>query len=108
MSDSSSHDWSTPVAMNIPKDGYFKKENGRYGPVFPRTPANYGFTIIAKIKPGREEVIRQYGKKIEKTIGELPGALATLKLHYLGWVLFDIGSETDFMDQGIFDTDFDK
>ncbi len=31
-----------------------------------------------------------------------------LKLHYLRWVLFDIGGDTYFMYQGIFDTDFDK
>jgi hypothetical protein len=31
-----------------------------------------------------------------------------LKLHYLKWVLFDIGSDKYFMYQGIFDTDFDK
>ena len=37
-----------------------------------------------------------------------PDALATLKLHYLRWVLFDIGKDTYFMYQGIFDTDFDK
>jgi hypothetical protein len=94
--------------MAIPKEGFFEPEKGRYGPIFPRTPANYGFTVIAKIKPGTEQTIRQYGKKIEKTIGELPDALAALKLHYLRWVLFDIGSETYFMYQGIFDTDFDK
>jgi hypothetical protein len=97
-----------PAAMAIPKEGFFEPEKGRYGPIFPRTPANYGFTVIAKIKPGTEQTIRQYGKKIEKTIGELPDALATLKLHYLRWVLFDIGPETYFMYQGIFDTDFDK
>jgi hypothetical protein len=55
-------DWTKPAAMAIPKDGYFKLEQGRYGPVFPKTPANYGFTIIAKIKPGREEAIRACGK----------------------------------------------
>ena len=55
-------DWTKPAAMAIPKEGYFKPEQGRYGPIFPKTPANYGFTIIAKIKPGREEVIRAYGK----------------------------------------------
>src|SRR5688572_25918685 len=58
-------DWTKPAAMAIPKDGYFKFEQGRYGPVFPRTPANYGFMIIAKVKPGREQAIREYGKKIE-------------------------------------------
>lgn len=103
-----SNDWSQPQAMAIPKDGYFKLEKGRYGPVYPRTPACYGFTIIAKIKPGTEDAIRGYGNKIEKTIADLPSALATLKLHYLRWVLFDIGKDTYFMYQGIFDTDFDK
>jgi hypothetical protein len=34
--------------------------------------------------------------------------LAPLQLHFLRWVLFDIGRDTYFMYQGIFDTDFDK
>jgi hypothetical protein len=38
----------------------------------------------------------------------MPDALATLKLHYLQLVLFDIGKDTNFMYQGIFDTGFDK
>ncbi len=101
-------DWSKPQAMAIPKEGYFKLEQGRYGPVYPRTPANYGFTIIAKIKPGREDTIRQHGKTIEDAIANDPYFLAPLKLHYLRWVLFDIGKDTYFMYQGIFDTDFDK
>ena len=102
------HDWTKPAAKAIPKEGFFEEEPGRYGPIFPRTPACYGFTIIAKIKPGREETIRAYGKKIEETIAGLPDALEVLKLHYLRWVLFDIGADTYFMYQGIFDTDFDK
>jgi hypothetical protein len=97
-----------PAAIAIPKEGYFQHEEGRYGAVYPRTPACYGFTIIAKIKAGREAVIRDYGKTIEKAIADLPDALAVLKLHYLRWVLFDIGANTYFMYQGIFDTDFDK
>ena len=101
-------DWSKPAAMAIPKEGYFTVQNGRYGPIYPRTPACYGFTIIAKIKPGSEAVIRQYGNTIEKTIAGLPNALEVLRLHYLRWVLFDIGKDTYFMYQGIFDTDFDK
>ena len=101
-------DWTKPAAMAIPKEGYFKLEQGRYGPIFPKTPANYGFTLIAKIKPGREEAIRAYGKTIENAIAGNPSALAPLKLHYLRWVLFNIGGETYFMYQGIFDTDFDK
>jgi hypothetical protein len=101
-------DWTKPAAMAIPKEGYFKLEQGRYGPIFPKTPANYGFTIIAKIKPGREKAFREYAKTIESAVAGDPFVLAPLRLHYLRWVLFDIGSDTYFMYQGIFDTDFDK
>ena len=101
-------DWSKPAAMSIPKEGYFTLEQGRYGPVYPRTPANYGFTVIAKVKPGREAAIREYGKTIEQAVKDSPNVLAPLRLHYLRWVLFDVGSGLHFMYQGIFDTDFDK
>ena len=101
-------DWTKPAAMAIPKEGYFKLEQGRYGPVFPKTPANYGFTIIVKAKPGREEAIREHGRIMEKAVRENPSVLAPLKLHYLRWVLFNIGGEPYFMYQGYFDTDFDK
>ena len=100
--------WSKPQAMAIPKEGYFTREQGRYGPIYPRTPACYGFTIIAKIKPGTEEEIRQYGKTIEDAVKGAPDVLAPLQLHYLRWVLFDIAKDKYFMYQGIFDTDFDK
>ena len=50
----------------------------------------------------------RYGKKIEDAVAGAPNVLAPLKLHYLRWVLFDIGKDTYFMYQGIFDTDFDK
>jgi len=108
MSETLENSWSTPAALAIPKEGYFKKEDGRYGPVFPKTPANYGFTIIAKVKPGREDAIRAYGKTIEDLVKSNPDILAPLELHYLRWVLFDVGSGLHFMYQGIFDTDFDK
>ena len=49
-----------------------------------------------------------YGDTIEKAMQDDPYFLAALKLHYLKWVLFDIGNEKYFMYQGIFDTDFDK
>ena len=101
-------DWTKPAAKAISKGGYFEEEQGRYGPIFPKTPACHGFTIIAKIKPGTEQAIREYGKKLEETVAKMPDALEVLKLHYLRWVLFDIGTETYFMYQGIFDTDFDK
>lgn len=104
----SDNDWSKPKAKAIPKEGYFELQQGRYGATYPRTPACHGFTIIAKIKPGTEEKIRGYGTKIEQVIDAHPDALAPLQLHYLRWVLFDIGADTYFMYQGIFDTDFDK
>jgi hypothetical protein len=107
MSDSTK-DRLTPAALAIPKEGYFKKEEGRYGPVFPQTPANYGFTIIAKIKPGTEANFYEHAATIEKAVADDPQVLAVLKLHYLRWQLFSINGETYFMYQGIFDTDFDK
>jgi hypothetical protein len=101
-------DWSKPSAMAIPKDGYFTYEAGTYGPIFPRTPACYGFTMIAKLKPGHESEMYKYADAVEKAIKAEPNFLAPLKLHYLKWVLFDIEGKTYFMYQAIFDTDFDK
>ena len=72
MSRAKAGDWTKPAAMAIPKEGYFELEKGRYGAIFPKTPANYGFTIIAKAKPGREEVIRAHGKTIEDAIAGDP------------------------------------
>ena len=108
MSNNSNNKWATPAAVAIPKEGFFKKEDGRYGPVFPQTPACYGFSVVAKVKPGREDAIRAYGKTIEEAVKGSPEVLAPLKLHYLRWILFDVGSGLHFMYQGIFDTDFDK
>lgn len=102
------NDWENQQAMAIPKEGYFKHEQGSYGPILPRTPACYGFTVISKVLPGREQAIRDYGKKIEEAVKADPSVLGPLKLHYLRWVLFDVGSGLHFMYQGIFDTDFDK
>lgn len=102
------NDWTKPAAMAIPKEGYFELQQGRFGPVFPKTPACYGFSVVAKVKPGKEATIREYGKSIEKAVAADPTVLAPLKLHYLRWLLFDIGSGLHFMYQGIFDTDFDK
>jgi hypothetical protein len=96
-----------PQAMAIPRETTHLAK-GKYGPVFPKTPACYGFTVIAKIVPGREAVFYQYAQNIEKTLTSQPDYLAPLKLHYLRWVLFPIKGETYFMYQGIFDTDFDK
>jgi len=99
------HEWLVPKAVAISKENN-NLEMGRYGPIWPRTPACYGFSIIAKVKPGREQNVREYGTIIANAIAEHPYLLAPLKLHYLRWVLFD--NDTRFMYQGIFDTDFDK
>ena len=96
-----------PQAMAIPKETD-KLEKGKYGPIFPKTPACYGFSILAKIIPGREPVFYEYAKNIEAAVAATPNYLAPLKLHYLRWVLFPIKGDMYFMYQGIFDTDFDK
>jgi hypothetical protein len=58
-------DWSKPAAMAIEKGGYIgEPQRGRYGPVFPKTPACYGFSIMAKIIPRREPVFREYAKAL--------------------------------------------
>jgi hypothetical protein len=103
-------EWCKPAAMAIPAGGFCadKVEQGRYGPIFPKTPAAYGFTIIAKIISGREPVFYEYARNLEKAVASQPDCLAVLQLHYLRWVLFPIAGETYFMYQGIFDTDFDK
>ena len=93
----SNGDWTKPAALAIPKEGYFKLEQGRFGPIYPHTPACHGFTVIAKVKPGQEQAVRDYGKSIEAAVQGSPEVLAPLRLHYL-----------HFMYQGIFDTDFDK
>jgi hypothetical protein len=96
-----------PQAMAMPRDTTTLPQ-GKYGPIFPKSPACHGFTIIAKVKEGREATVREYGNTIEKAVAAHPDCLAPLQLHYLRWVLFDIGSGLHFMYQGIFDTDFDK
>jgi hypothetical protein len=51
MSDTSRQgDWTKPAAMAIPKGGFFKDEveQGRYGPIFPKTPACYGLYRLGK------------------------------------------------------------
>jgi hypothetical protein len=94
-----------PQAAVIPKETD-RLPKGKYGPIFPKTPACYGFSIIANVKPGAADAIRAYGTKLAKALEIDPTLLAPLKLHYLRWLLFD--NDTRFMYQGIFDTDFDK
>ena len=79
--------------MAIPKEGYLQaREQGRYGPIFPQDPGVLRLHDHREGQAGREEAIREYGKTIEEAIADLPDGLAVLKLHYLRWVLFDIGA----------------
>src|SRR6476660_6423781 len=64
-------DWTKPQAMAIPKEGYFTPVQGRYGVIFPRTPACYGFTIIAKIIPKRADFY-EYAKNLERALRQPP------------------------------------
>jgi hypothetical protein len=99
------NEWMTPKAVAIPKESD-KWQMGRFGPVWPKTPACYGFTLIADVKPGKSEIVRKHGETISNAVQADPQVLSSLKLHYLRWLLFD--NDTKFMYQGIFDTDFDK
>ena len=99
----------SPPRWRSPREGTSRRRSSRgVTAIFPKTPASYGFSIVAKNIPGREEKFYEHARTIEKTIAEQPDALAVLKLHYLRWLLFPIKGETYFMYQGIFDTDFDK
>jgi len=101
-------DWEIkPQAMAMPQDTSQLKQ-GKYGPIFPKSPACYGFSIIAKIKPGTEANFYEYASNVEAGVAATPDLLNVLKLHYLRWNLFDINGETYFQYMGIFDTDFDK
>ena len=72
-------DWKKPAAMAIPKEGYFKLEQGRYGPIFPRTPANYGFTIIGKDQAGKRRDRPRVRQDIRKAGGGHTGCSCTSK-----------------------------
>ena len=60
--------------------------SGRCGPIYPRTRACYGFSIIAKVKERHEEP-SGHSKTIEDAIADSPEANGPLRLHYLRRVL---------------------
>jgi hypothetical protein len=76
-------DGTTTAAKAIPKEGYFEPQPGRYGPVFGKTPACYGFSIVAKVIPVKEEHLYNHAKVIEDAISADPNLLSVLKAHYL-------------------------
>ena len=84
-----------------------KVEQGRYGPNFPRTPACYGFSIIAKIIPVGSQpstsMLRNSRRRWEssRTASLYSSCITSAEF-------FKIKGETYFQYMGIFDTDFDK
>lgn len=95
--------------MAIPKGGFFpgRIEQGRFGPIFPRTPLNGGFTIVARIIPGREPAFEQSARILQQAVADEPDCLAALRNHAFKWVLLSISDETYFLYQSVFDGDFD-
>src|SRR5215471_18388613 len=77
--------------------GIFQAREGKIRAGLPPDPRKLRFTIIAKVKPGREQAVRDYANTIENAVKGDPTVLASLKLHYLRWVLFDVGSGLHFM-----------
>jgi hypothetical protein len=58
-----------------------------------------GIVTAAKLMPFAGiafDTIREHGKTIEAAITETPDFLAPLRLHYLRWLLFDIGDGLTF------------
>src|SRR5207249_11222883 len=94
-----------PQAVVIPKETD-QLEQGKYGPIYPRTPAWYGFTIISRVKPGRAEAIRGSGLNLASAPEKDPYLVAPVKLHYLRWVLLD--DDPRCMYHGTLHTNFDK
>jgi hypothetical protein len=72
-----------PQAAVIPKDTD-RLPKGKYGPIFPRSPACYGFTIIANVKPGTAETIRDHGVKLVKALESDPHLLAPISIVVAG------------------------
>ena len=67
-----------PAAMAIPDHRDLPK--GKYGPIYPKSPSCYGFSILAKIIPGREPVFHEYARNIENAVAAQPDVLAPLPL----------------------------
>ena len=106
-SESKTQNWSKPAAMAIPKGGFFedKVEQGRYGPIFPKTPACYGFSIVAKVIPGREEAFYEHARAVSGRVesegdsrieGNLIDDLRRLEAARDGSVVFGFTQEGDF------------
>jgi hypothetical protein len=93
-------DCTKPAAMAILNQGYFTLEQGRYGPIFPKTPACHGFFRGREGQTWERASSSRLRESIEEAVKNDPSVLAPLKLHYLRWILFDVGPGLHFMYQG--------
>ena len=71
-----------PQGMAIPKETDHLKK-GKYGPIYPKTPACHGFTIIAKVISGRESAFYEHAKTLETTLAGAPD-FGVLRLEVTG------------------------
>ena len=60
----------TPQAMALPPRDRSPAAREVLAPSLPKTPACYGFSILAKIIPGRESVFHGYAKTLEASTKE--------------------------------------
>ncbi len=92
---------SLPAAMAPANQAFFRPAES--GPDSASLPNCYGFSVLAKVKSGREEAVRAYGRTIEEEVDQNPCLPEPLRLHYLRWILFQTASGLHFLFQGIFD-----
>jgi hypothetical protein len=102
------HDWTKPAALAIPKGGYFEVERGGTGRFFRALrPATDSRSSRRSRRVARTRSVNT-ARPSKQRLPKRPSSSLRLRLHYLRWVLFDIGDGLTFQYQGIFDTDFDK
>ena len=66
--------------MAIPKEGCFTLEKGRYGPDLSQNAGVSRFFDRRKVKPGKEQAMRDYGKGIQVQSDDLSGFLFKLRI----------------------------
>ena len=76
----STHDaiWENPQAIAIPKEGYFERVEGNYGPIFPRTPANLRLHDHREAKAGArgcDAYVCRYDREGDESRPRLPRCL---------------------------------
>ena len=65
-------DWTKPAAMAIPKEGYFKLEQGRYGPIFPQDAGQLWFLQFSQSQAGARRDGPRIWENYRGSSGEMP------------------------------------